>query len=65
MDLPSECASCRLHFADIGSDIRKVRVDQKGHNRGGGHQVVQEPEPFGPELSAEYVYAGRVTARPS
>lgn len=62
--LPSDRASCRLHFADIGPDIWKARVHEKSYGRGRGHQVMQQPQAFGPELSAEYVHSGRVTARP-
>ena len=40
------------------------RIDEHGNTNGLGHQVVQEPQPFGHHLVGEKIDAGRVAAWP-
>ena len=66
LDLQPDCARSLRQVPLRGLITGGIaRVDQRGNASGLGHQIVQQPEPLGRDISGEKIDASRIAARPS
>ena len=63
-DLLSNGWRCRADVGDKGFGKWIVGIDQRGQARGTRHQLLQQSNPFGPQLPGHGTDAGDIAARP-
>src|SRR5262249_6224437 len=65
LDLQSDGAGSFRYIPQHGFGDRSIgRIDQHGNASGFGHQLVQQPQPFGHHLGREKIDPRQVSARP-
>src|SRR5262245_3192481 len=63
MQLHTHGAHSRLQVVAHGFGANGITwIDERGHTRGAGHQLMQQREPFGDHLGAEKIYPGRIAS---